>query len=73
MLKLAFAELGLARVWSMTSMENAEAVRAVTRFGFTPTGEIERYFPEADTTMRLVTMEILADTWRAMPVPAGRG
>ncbi|GAB7184642.1 hypothetical protein ATKI12_4473 [Kitasatospora sp. Ki12] len=73
MLKLAFAELGLARVWSMTSVENTDAVRAITRFGFTPTGETERYFPEADTTMRLVTMEVLADTWRAMPVPAGPG
>lgn len=71
MLKLAFADLGLARVWSMTSMENTDAVRAITRFGFTPTGETERYFPEADTTMRLVTLEVLADTWRAMPVPPG--
>ncbi|MGC0316692.1 GNAT family N-acetyltransferase [Kitasatospora acidiphila] len=73
MLKLAFAELGLTRVWSMASLENTDAVRAITRFGFTPTGETERYFAEADTTMRLVTMEVLADTWRAMPVPAGPG
>ncbi|MFJ8621922.1 GNAT family N-acetyltransferase [Kitasatospora sp. NPDC093550] len=73
MLKLAFAELGLARVWSMTSVENTDAVRAITRFGFTPTGETERYFPEAGTTMRLVTMEVLADTWRAMPVPPAPG
>ncbi|MFJ4184865.1 GNAT family N-acetyltransferase [Kitasatospora sp. NPDC089509] len=70
MLKLAFAELGLDRVRSMTSVANTDAVRAITRFGFTPTGETEQYFPEADTTMRLVTMEVLADTWRAMPVPA---
>ncbi|MET8629079.1 GNAT family protein [Kitasatospora sp. NPDC004669] len=73
MLKLAFAELGLTRVWSMASLENTDAVRAITRFGFTPTGETERYFPEADTTMRLVTLEVLADTWRTMPVPAGPG
>ncbi|MFD8080898.1 GNAT family N-acetyltransferase [Kitasatospora sp. NPDC059722] len=71
MLRLAFADLGLGRVWSMTSLENADAVRAITRFGFSPIGETERYFPEADVTMRLVVMEVLADTWRAMPVPAG--
>ncbi|MFD0279259.1 GNAT family N-acetyltransferase [Kitasatospora sp. NPDC127111] len=71
MLKLAFAELGLTRVWSMASLENTDAVRAITRFGFTPIGETERYFAEADTTMRLVVMEVLADTWRAMPVPTG--
>ncbi|GAA1942785.1 GNAT family N-acetyltransferase [Kitasatospora viridis] len=71
MLKLAFADLGLARVRSMASVENTDAVRAITRFGFRPTGETERYFPEADTTMRLVTLEVLADDWRAMPVPDG--
>ncbi|MGA5821513.1 GNAT family N-acetyltransferase [Kitasatospora sp. NPDC094028] len=71
MLELAFAGLGLTRVWSMTSVENSEAVRAITRFGFTPIGETERYFPEADVTMRLVVMEVLADAWRATPVPDG--
>ncbi|MFF7635809.1 GNAT family N-acetyltransferase [Kitasatospora sp. NPDC008050] len=73
MLKLAFAELGLTRVRSMTSLENTDAVRAITRFGFTPTGETERYFAEADTTMRLLTMEISVDTWRTMPGSAGPG
>ncbi|MFF0295326.1 GNAT family N-acetyltransferase [Kitasatospora sp. NPDC004614] len=73
MLKLAFAELGLTRVWSMTSLENTDAIRAITRFGFTPTGETERYFPEADTTMRLLTLEVTAATWCTMPVPPGPG
>ncbi|MFB7616486.1 GNAT family N-acetyltransferase [Kitasatospora sp. NPDC056181] len=73
MLKLAFAELGLTRVWSLAYLENADAVRAITRLGFTPAGETERYCPDAGRTMRMAVMEMTADTWSAMPVLASAG
>jgi RimJ/RimL family protein N-acetyltransferase len=66
-LKLAFAHLGLARCHAFVLNENTVARRAFDLFGATFTGERDWHPPGRDYTMRGTTMEMTANTWRAMP------
>jgi len=66
-LKLAFAHLGLARCWAFVVNENTAARRTFDLFGATFTGERDWHLPGRGRTFHGMTMEMTAETWRAMP------